>query len=203
MAMGDESRASVSEWLRQLEEDDSQAAQKLWDRYYSRLVALADPRSRDLAKGGADPEDVAVSVMESLWRGARAGRLQDVKTRDELWWLLLALTKRKIIDHHRNYTAQKRGGHVVISSLGDGNSRCYQFEEIVSVELSPSYLAALEEEFSRLLALLRDDQLRQIAVHRVEGYTNDEICELLSVSASTITRKLRLIRSTWAREIEA
>ncbi len=200
--MSEESKASVSEWLRDLEEDDSQAAQKLWKRYYSKLVALAEPRSRDLAKDGADAEDVAASVMRSLWRCARAGRLADIQGRDELWWLLLAMTQRKIVDHHRRRSAAKRGGEVAILPLDNGRVRGYQFDEIVSLELSPDYLVAMQEEFSRLLGLLRDDQLRQITVYRIEGQTNAEISQALGVSESTVSRKLQLIRATWAREVE-
>ncbi len=200
--MSDASKESVSEWLRALEEDDSQAAQQLWDRYYTKLVALAEPRAKDLAKDGTEAEDVAASVMHSLWRCARAGRLADVQSRDELWWLLLALTKRKMVDHHRKQSALKRGGDVVISPLDNRHDRGYQFDEIVSVELSPDYIVAMEDEFSRVLGCLRDDQLRKITVYRIEGYTNEEISQLLAVSASTVTRKLRLIRATWTREVE-
>lgn len=200
--MSDESKGSVSEWLRRLEEDDSQAAQRLWDRYYSRLVGLAEPRARELARDGAEAEDVAASVLATLWKGARAGRIADVKGRDELWWLLLALTRRKIVDHHRNQAALKRGGNTAVHSLDNGDGRGYRFDEIVSVEMSPEYAVAMEDEFSRLLSLLRDGDLRRIPVYRIEGYTTEEIAEKLGVSESTVTRKLRLIRLTWAREVE-
>ncbi|MGE0374707.1 MAG: ECF-type sigma factor [Planctomycetaceae bacterium] len=200
--MSSESQSSVSKWLQQLKEDNAQAAQKLWGRFFSRLVKLAETHSRSLAKGAVDGEDIAASVMRSLWRGARAGRLDDVKTRDELWWLLLALTRRKLVSSHRMHTAIKRGGHVAHVPLDYDRGRGYRFDDLVSDEPSPDYAIALEDEFSRLLNLLRDDKLRQIAVLKIEGYSNGEIRDRLEVSDSTVLRKLKLIRSTWAREIE-
>ena len=188
--MDDGSQASVCAWLRALEVDDAQAAQRLWDRFYPRLVELAEPRAKGLAKGGIEAEDVAADVMASLWRGHAAGRLADVKSRDELWWLLLALTKRKIVDHQRRQSALKRGGEVVVGPLELNGHPGYQFDEIVSVELSPDYVVAFEEECLRLLRQLRDDQLRQIAVDRIEGVeTNDEICQRRGISPATVTPK--------------
>ena len=56
------------------------------------------------------------------------------------------------------------------------------------------------EECRRLLDELRDDTLRQIALMRMEGYTNDEIAERLDCGLRSITRKIELIRRTWLGE---
>ncbi|MGD9858284.1 MAG: ECF-type sigma factor [Planctomycetaceae bacterium] len=41
-----------------------------------------------------------------------------------------------------------------------------------------------------------------MAVLKIERYSTGEIRDRLEVSDSTVLRKLKLIRSTWAREIE-
>jgi DNA-directed RNA polymerase specialized sigma24 family protein len=52
------------------------------------------------------------------------------------------------------------------------------------------------EECDRLLGLLNDD-LRSVALAKMEDYTNQEIAEKLGCSLSTVERSLRLIRKIW------
>ena len=108
--MSDAETGSVTDWLHSLEKDDSEAVQHLWDRYFEKLVELARHRAN---RKSSDGESIASSVFASLWRGAKAGRFRTVQNRDELWWLLLKLTRMKISDDVREQTAQKRGGDVV------------------------------------------------------------------------------------------
>jgi DNA-directed RNA polymerase specialized sigma24 family protein len=44
-----------------------------------------------------------------------------------------------------------------------------------------------------------DNDLRAVAVAKMEDYTNQEIAQKLDCSAATIERRLRLIRSLWRR----
>jgi len=52
-----------------------------------------------------------------------------------------------------------------------------------------------------LFEKLTDDQLRLIAVWKMEGYSNDEIAGRLHCSPPTVGRRLRLIRQLWDDEI--
>src|SRR5689334_11320901 len=101
---------SISEWIGRLKAGDSDAAQNLWDRYAQALVNVARKKLGDAPRRVADEEDVAQSVFSSICRGAAAGRFTDVRSRDELWWLLLSITTQKVVDHVRRELAQKRGG---------------------------------------------------------------------------------------------
>ena len=74
--------------------------------------------------------------------------------------------------------------------------------QLTGHEPSPEYLAETEEQFRYLLSLLRDEQIRRIAVDRIGGHTIDEIAEKFGVSTSTVDRKLRVIRATWRSEFE-
>jgi len=190
-------QSSVSAWIEGLKNDDAMAVQQLWYRYSERLLRIAMAKIRHLPPHVIDPEDIVASAFESLWRGAKEGRLQDVRNRDELWWLLLSLTHNKAVSQIRRETAQKRGG----SPENRRTLRSYCFEELVSGEPTAEELAVMKEEYERLLGLLRDKLLRQIAVLRVEGFTGDEIAEQLDVSIATVRRKLQLIRATWRREM--
>ena len=59
------------------------------------------------------------------------------------------------------------------------------------------------ETVETFLERLGDDELRAIVVGKLEGRTNDELAEALGCAASTVERRLRMIRSTWKREMIA
>ncbi len=53
---------------------EDSATRALWERYFRRLVGLAGVKLPGAAQRGADEEDVALSVMDSFYRGLEAGR---------------------------------------------------------------------------------------------------------------------------------
>ena len=196
---------SVTAWIASLKAADAEAAQRLWDRYSTRLVELARRKLGHAPKGIADEEDIAQSVFRNVCHGAAAGRFGDIMNRDDLWWLLLAITKKKVVDHVRRETAQKRGtgrvqSETVLAAVGKDTHR-FSLDHLVGEEPTPEFLIMLEEEVSGLLASLRDDQLRQIAVWRIEGYTASEIADDLAISVRSVERKLQLIRITWSQNL--
>jgi RNA polymerase sigma factor (sigma-70 family) len=197
---------SISQWITELKEGDANAAQRLWERYATRLVEIARRKLKDSPKCVADEDDIAASVFHSLCRGAAAGRFENVKNRDDLWWLLLAITKQKAVDHVRRETAQKRGGgRIQLESCLSGNmeeGHGFVLDHMIGDEPTPEFALMLQEQHSRLLGLLRDDQLRQIAIFRIEGFTVPEIAADLGVSTRSIERKLQLIRGAWAKELQ-
>jgi DNA-directed RNA polymerase specialized sigma24 family protein len=44
--------------------------------------------------------------------------------------------------------------------------------------------------------------LRSVAVAKMEGCTNEEICQRLKCAVPTVERRLRRIRKIWEREME-
>ena len=60
----------------------------------------------------------------------------------------------------------------------------------------------MAEECDLLLGSLDDDSLRQVALSRMEGYTNDEIADQLGCARRTVARRLDLIRKTWMSFVE-
>ena len=119
--------------------------------------------------------------------------------------MLLALTHRKLIDQHRHYERTRKGPKMItgesdLPGKSDFNGQ-NAFQAAVSEEPAPDLMLQLDDEWRRLLSLLRDDGLRQIANWRIEGYSVDEIADMLGVLPRTVTRKLSLIRSRWWEEI--
>jgi RNA polymerase sigma factor (sigma-70 family) len=196
---------SVTEWILGLKAGEATAAQKLWERYRDQLMAHARKRVPHSATRAADEEDVLQSVFICLCRGAAVGRFNDVRDRDDLWWLLVSITKHKSVDLVRRESAQKRGAGEVVSECGLGlhkyDQRPLTLDDLIADEPTPEFIAMMEEENRRLLNLLRDDELRKIAISRIEGYSIAEIADQQKISIRSVERKLRLIRNLWRREL--
>jgi DNA-directed RNA polymerase specialized sigma24 family protein len=45
-----------------------------------------------------------------------------------------------------------------------------------------------------------DSELRNVALRKVEGYSNEEIAAQLGCGLRTVERRLRLIRGIWEQE---
>jgi DNA-directed RNA polymerase specialized sigma24 family protein len=186
------SSGSVTHWIRELQAGNDLAAQKLWEKYFHRLVGLAHGRLKHLPRRVADEEDVALSAFDSFCRGAEQGRFPQLSDRDDLWQLLVMLTGRKAVDLVQQESRQKRGGGKVQADV--------ELEQIIGSEPTPEFAAQLADECRHLLAMLDDPELCSIALWKLEGYTNAEIAQKLGYVVVTIERRLRLIRGIWEQD---
>jgi DNA-directed RNA polymerase specialized sigma24 family protein len=189
-------KGSVSRWIDHLRAGDASAAQKLWERYFQRLVALARQRLEARYRRAADEEDVALSAFASFCRSAEDGRFPDLLDRDGLWRLLVVLVSRKAALQVRHAGRQKRGGGADPAAAEE-----QELDQLLSREPTPELAAQVAEESRRLLACLGDRELEAVAVWRMEGYRNDEIAAKLGCTPRTVERKLRIIRGLWEREV--
>src|SRR3954468_9826888 len=119
---------SVTLWLKQVKDGDSEALQPIWERYFTRLVGLARARLRGHTGGAADEEDVALSAFDSFQAGAATGRFPRLQDRDDLWQVLLMLTEQKVANAVAREHRQKRGGGKVrhLSALTPNDERSAQ-----------------------------------------------------------------------------
>jgi hypothetical protein len=101
---------SITKCLVLLKQGDSDAAQRIWQRYFHRLVGLARARLRAAQRRVADEEDVALSALDSFFRRAARGEFPRLDDRDDLWQLLSVLTVRKAANLGRHERRQSRGG---------------------------------------------------------------------------------------------
>jgi DNA-directed RNA polymerase specialized sigma24 family protein len=201
--MPDTNQDSITVWFAQLREGDPAAAVKLWDRFFARLVVVASQQMATANRRVADEEDIATGVMVALCRCAGRGQLPAIDNRDDLWQQLLRWTKHDVIDHVRASTAAKRGSNRVRGDsvfpkhdgMDDIQGGLAAFADRTA---TPDLLVEMDEQLNLLLDRLPDALLRQLALMKMEGYSNDEIASELAVSSRTVSRKLNLIRSYWA-----
>jgi DNA-directed RNA polymerase specialized sigma24 family protein len=201
--MPSENQGSVTHWLGVLQAGDVAAAQPLWDRYFAQLVRLARARIRSTSGGAAvaDEEDAALSAFDSFCAGVARGQFPQLLDRDDLWRLLVVITARKVGAQRQRERRQKRGGDRVLVEADLSTSRSDDqgalLDRIIGREPTPEFAAMVAEEYRRLLDGLGDDALRQVAIWRMEGYTNDEVAARLGCARRTVARRLDLIRRTW------
>ena len=143
-----------------------------------------------------DAEDAAQSALRSFCIGLRNRKFDDLKNSDEVWKTLITITKRKIIDRVHYETRQKRGsGYIFNESTLTENDRL-EFEHREGSEVPPDLIVDIADEIDFKLGQL-SDQLKKIALWRIEGYSNSEIAQFHNCTERTIERKLALIRKIW------
>jgi DNA-directed RNA polymerase specialized sigma24 family protein len=200
------STGSVTHWIERLKAGDPDAAQKLWERYWSRLVGLAQRKVGRTGHCAVGAEDVALDALYSVCRGAAQGRFPLLSDRNNLWALLIVLTSRKAVDQIKHERRLKRGGGAVrgesvFFNPQDPAGSAIGFDLLRGREPTASFTAEVAEEFERLLGLLGEGDLRSVALWKMEGYTNKEIAAKLECVATTVERKLQKIRHIWQNEI--
>jgi DNA-directed RNA polymerase specialized sigma24 family protein len=195
---------SVTQWIGDLKAGDrGEAPRLLWERYFERLARLARARLRTGGGGPADGEDVALSALDSFFRGAAAGRYPGLGHRGDLWRLLVTITARKAHNQRRDEGCQKRGGGRVVAEAAlagadpDGDAFLAQ---VIGSEPTPEFAAMVADEYRRLFGSLADESLRVVALLKLEGHSNEEIARSLDCGLRTVERKLEVIRKRWMAE---
>lgn len=62
-------------------------------------------------------------------------------------------------------------------------------------------MVQLDDQLQRLLASLKDDRLRQVALSVLAGDSRPETAERLGLSLRSVERKVALIRDAWRWEL--
>ncbi len=206
MALDLTNKDDITAWIRRLNDVDEEAAHQIWMAYFPKLVRLARSKLEAHPRRSADEEDMALSALNSFFRGAQEGRFQ-LHDRHDLWKLLTTITLRKVGTEYRRIYAVKRGGGKVrgesaLESDQHSNSRSPGLAELA---LDENRLPELAEDVARmcgdLLGQLKDPKLKKTALMKMEGFTNREISDHLSCSVSRTKQRLALIRAKWQDEV--
>jgi RNA polymerase sigma factor (sigma-70 family) len=181
---------SITRLIRAAQDNRDSAVGPLLAAYFDRLVQLARQRIGNLPGMGGYDEDLALRSFYSVYRRVRdPARPLQLSGRDDLWRLLATRTISRAIDLIRRYRPEEVPGD-------------HEFENLLAREPTPEEATEVADECRRLLELLDEPQLRQIALWKVEGYTNEEIAARLDCVPRTVERKVRRIRVLWKHELK-
>lgn len=212
-----QSTEPITEWIDELKAGEEDAAEKLWQTYFSQIVQHARGKLAGAKRACADEEDVALSVFKSLCLGAEAGRFPKLTDRDSLWSLLMAIVSHKSTDLIRRENRRKRGGTgkaCADAKLGGENKepggqkdprQIIPLSKIIEQRPSPEFAAMISLQFEQLIERLEsanDPDLIGIAIAKMTGDSNAEVAQQLGCARRTVERKVQLIRVIWESEID-
>jgi hypothetical protein len=195
---------SVTQLLGLLRSPDSrvrnEAAAMIWKGYCAVLLDLACQNLDQRLQRRVGAEDIVQRTFKSFFLRQQRGEY-DLADRQDLLRLLVRMTLNKArgaatreARQRRDYRRDRPGTGIEV----DAEEAEWLLELGGQTAPTPEDAAALAEEAEQRLGQLPDD-LRQIALWKLEGYTNAEIAALPQMRSSvrTVERKLRLIRQAW------
>ena len=188
---------SVSTWLERLPDGDSYAQSRIWERYAEQVTRLARRFLHGVQRRDSDEEDIAVQVLTNLYRRMAQGDFENVTNRQQLWALLLGMTRNKAAEAARRKMAQKRGGGAVSTEsalINPSDSIVNGIDQVPDHQMTPDSIVFQSEQFGELIDCLEHNDLRQAAFLRMAGYSNEEISKSLGVTERTVERKFEKIR---------
>jgi len=193
---------SVTRLIELLRSDDKtereMAALLIWRRYFRSLLELARNNLSQRVRRREDEEDVVQSMYKSFCLRQQRGEF-DLAGRDALWKLLVTITLCKARNAAKAQGRDKRDiARERTLPLGDETqSAHWVLEQMDAAGPSPAEAAVLNEALERRLVALADPELRQIALWRLEGYTNREIADRLDITERSVERRTERIRTKW------
>src|SRR5436190_14674962 len=113
---------AISIWLNRFKEGDVEAAQPLWNTYFTKMVTLARAKLGTAPRVARDEEDVAISAFVSFCEGVKEGNFPQLENRNDLWAILFTIIVAKAAGHARSEGRQKRGGGKVVQASAVGEN---------------------------------------------------------------------------------
>jgi RNA polymerase sigma-70 factor (ECF subfamily) len=181
--------------MARLRSGEDEAAQEVFERFASRLIALARTRINRLLAAKFDPEDVVQSAYKSFFVRHREGKL-DVGGWDGLWNLLTLITLRKCADRAGYFRADRRDA-AREAAAPDAEERQEPWVRGLDREPRPEEAVILAETVEHLFRDLSAHE-RPILELSLQGYTTSEI----SVQLGRAERSVRRLREKVRKRIE-
>ena len=201
--MSSSSPGSMTRWADELRSPDAkvrdEAARQIWERYASRLLEVVRRHLDDRIRRREDEDDVLQSMYQSFCVSRRRAD-QPLRSREDLWRLLVHITLCKVANTAKRHRAARRDVRreqalVGPGADGEGGDALpdWLLELMDRSEPTPDAALVFEEELQGWLAPLSDD-LRRIALWKLEGFTNKEIGVKIERTERSVELKLQIIR---------
>ena len=201
--MSDSQPGSVTRALNELNSPSQgeQAVLFLWERYFNRLCGFIEGQLYARHKRITSADEVASDAFLALLDGVKHNRFHSVRNRDELWQMLTLIGARRSTNVRVKHSRQKNGGGKLQGESVFGSGGMENLADFIQRDLSPTDYVELKEMIEDLLRQLPNQQVRQIALMRMSGYSNAEIAEKIGRVERTVELKLKLIRSIWSQSL--
>jgi RNA polymerase sigma-70 factor (ECF subfamily) len=165
------------------QDSSSKSAAELDRRYRQRLCRLVERELDRSFRSREDPEDVVQTVFRTYFRRAAAGQFRVTDSTD-LWCLLAAITRHKILKRAEFHRAEKRNPQAEANPAGEwqGTAEPGPVDAAIAAELIDKMLSGLEPFAAQVFQL------------RIAGCTEKEIGEQLGCVRAKVRLSLRRIR---------
>ena len=193
---------SVTEWIKNLRGGHESAAQKLWNHFHEKLIYLVRKRMQSTQKTTGDESDVVLEVFDGCFRALKQGKYPKIDNRNDLWRLLAVIAERRAIDQIRRNTKGIDGtrANTSFTLVSDSSSVIDGIKKIACKEPTPEFAAIFEERLKKLLGLLQEREAN-VAILKLQRYSNGEIAEKIGRAIPTVERCLKTIRKKWENEL--
>jgi len=179
-------------WLERLADGEFEAVQRFWDQYGFRMQRLAEKNISPKLALRVDAEDVVQSACRTFFRRVGKGQLS-VATSDQLWNLMCAIVLLKTRQVARFHFRDKRTLSREVAVDSSTTDESHVGFQPVSSEPTPADAAEFADELNRLLRDL-EPEMQQVVQLKLEGYTNTEIGQQMSISERTVRRHIQDVR---------
>ncbi len=175
----------------------NEAARIIWERFSSPLQSLVRRHLDSRIRRREDEDDILQSMYACLCAGQLEGKTAPA-SREELWKLMARITMCKVVNTaHRHRAARRdvrreRADPAGKSAEGSLFPR-WMLEDIARAEPSPEEKLLVLDELDRLLQGLTEE-LRQIVLWKLDGFTNSEIACMIGRTPRCVELKMQLIR---------
>jgi len=161
------------------------------------MQSLARAELGDSPRCVSDDEDVVICAFAAFLRRTRDGAYGMMHTRDDLWRLLVAITRTYAWKQSRFFGRMRRR-----MTVKDPRASEWMLRQLACKCPPPDVLASVSDSLRVLIERLDDPELKEVAMGRLHGLTNEEIAANQNRSIRTIERRLVLIRKVWNEQIE-
>lgn len=185
---------SITEAILALGNSDSDAVQKLWDRYFQKLCGFVEGQMYQRHKRHFSADQLAADAFREIAAGLQKNAFNSVRNRDELWQMLMLIASRRTISAGIRQDRLIRGGGNVHGESVFGSGGMENLIDFLERDPGPEEWSELQELKNLLHQRLPTDLHRRIADLRLALYSVAEIAEQVTRTEVNVNHHLQRIR---------
>ena len=194
LKLGNFVTASITQLLNLLRQGEEKAASELVNRFLPRLRKRLSRVASQLQM--SDEDDIAISAFYELCIALENSRFEDISDRTELWQVLSMIAMRKANDFRKIENAEKRGGRQKPLSIESFKHQVASFDD------NPELQVEMLEMCEHFLNRLKEEDLRSVALLKMNGYTNADVSQKLGIATRTVQVMVAKLKKTMLAILE-